>query len=155
MNVWIVSHQYIVSHRMMKQRFKKNFFFCLICSCWNTSALMERLKKKKKRENRKRKEKLSPVISQEEKSWDYPQVSIHCWVSSPVHKVFLITFPKVISQFLQDLLSLLHWFFLLFCPQSWQEHLSITADKLDTYILRGNNGCLKDEFLLSLPVSTV
>lgn len=53
-------------------KIQKEFFFCLICSCWNTSALMEKLKKKKKRENRKRKEKLSPVISQEEKSWDYP-----------------------------------------------------------------------------------
>lgn len=54
MNVWIVSHQDIVSHRMMKQRFKKIFF--LIHSCWNTSTLLEKLKKKKKGK-RKEKEK--------------------------------------------------------------------------------------------------
>lgn len=55
MNVWIVSHQDIVSHRMMKQRFKK--IFILIHSCWNTSTPLEKLKKKKRKQEKREREK--------------------------------------------------------------------------------------------------
>lgn len=37
------------------------------------------------------------MISQEEMLWCYPWVIIHFWVSSPMCKVFLNTFSKVIS----------------------------------------------------------
>lgn len=67
MNGWIVPHQDIVSHRMMKQ---KIYFLCSIVGGIHQ---LQWKRKKKKEMREKRKGKVSPMVSQEEECGGVPR----------------------------------------------------------------------------------